>query len=356
MFGAGMLPPKLIEMAEKGSTDKLSFWHHVKPNRDWRKGALGPRGKRWVAIYVCEHDRAVVRESGYHEMPFYAPRWEVDTGQTYGRGPAMTALADARKVNLMEAANLRAGQKAGDPTLLAPDKDAWPLNGVVRPGEVVYGGVDLQGRPLIRPLDNWSGTGLTLEMQQAAIEHIRDAFHWSLMNLAGRTGMTATEIIERQEEKLRLMAPHMGRVQSEFLAPKIARRFHLLWRAGQLPPPPPELAREDVELNVEYLSAAAMAQKSAKGASVVRLLQTVTPLAEIKPEVMDRISGDDALEVLAEAFGTPARVLRSREDAAAIAEARAAQQQAMMALQAGQAAGGIAKDVAQAQAAGGAGG
>lgn len=352
MFGMDALPPKLREKAEKGSTDKVEFYHHVHRNMDWSRGRLGPRGKYWLSTYACEEGCSVVRESGYAEMPFYAPRWEVDTGQTYGRGPGMVALPDTRVLNLMDAANLRAGQSAADPTLLAPDRDVMPLNGVVRPGQVVYGGVDMQGRAMVRPLDRSSGTGLTLEMAQARIEMIKDAFHWSLMQMAGRSGMTATEVIERQEEKLRLMAPNMGRVQGEFLAPKIQRRFFLLWRAGQIPPPPPELAAAGVALQVKYTSAAAMAQKSAEGAAIVRLLADIAPLAEFKPRLMDRIDEDAMVEALAEARGTPARVLRSREAADELSAQRAEQEEAAQAMQAAQAGGGVVKDLAGAAAMG----
>ena len=347
MFGAGRLSPKTVERAEKGQTGEADYWHHVLPNVDWRKGALGPRGKRWLSRYCAEG--LVIREGGYQDMPFYFPRWEVDTGQCYGRGPGMTALPDARGVNLLEDANMRAGQRAADPTLLAPDQDAWALNGVIRPGSVVYGGVNARGEPLVRPLDVLGGTGLTLEMAQAKIEQVRDAFHWSLLNLAGRTGMTATEIMERQEEKLRLMAPHLGRVQGEFLAPKISRRFGLLWSQGQIPPPPAELGREGVELTVTYLSAAAMAQRSAEGVAVRRLVADLAPLAEIKPRVMDRIDDDALVEALHLSLGAPAALLRSREAADALSEARAQQEQAGQALQAAQVGGGVVRDLASAQ-------
>lgn len=347
----GQVPAKVRELAEKGSQEEHWYYHHVKANADYRRGRLGPAGKRWLSIYVCEIEKMVVRRAGYEEMPFHAPRWEVESGQVYGTGPGFIALASARVSHRMQEANLRAGQKAADPTLLAADRRVWKLNGVVRPGHTVYGGVDMQGRPTIRPLDNFSSTGLSLEMQQELKEEIRDAFHYSLMNLAGRTGMTATEVIEIQEEKMRLMAPHMGRIQEEYLAPKIARRFQILYRAGQLPPPPQGIP-EGAGLEVVYTSAAAMAQKSAEGAAVVRILQDIVPLASIDPMAASRlgkrISVDDVLEVLQEARGAPSRVLRSREEADALqqAEAEAAQQQQLL-----EQGPGAMRDLAQAGAA-----
>jgi len=350
LFGPDAVPPKMLERATKGALDRVDFYHHVHLNMDWSRGKLGPRGKRWLSTYACAEGCRVVREGGYAEMPFYAPRWEVDSGQAYGRGPGMVALPDARVLNLMDAANLRAGQKAADPTLLAPERDAWATSGVVRPGEVIYGGVNMKGDPLLRPLDNFSGTGLTLEMAQARVEAIKDAFHWTLMQMVGRSGMTATEVIERQEEKLRLMAPNMGRVQGEFLAPKASRRFAILLREGQIPPPPPEMAREGAALQVKYISAAAMAQRSAEGAAMARIVQDIAPLAELKPRLLDRFDEDAYVELMVEARGAPGRILRSREAADALSQQRAQAEQAAMAMQAAQAAGGVAKDVASAAA------
>lgn len=347
MFGLDAVPGKIADLAAKGSNDKHAYYHHVKRNMDWRRGKLGPRGKRWLSLYACEDGDVLVRRAGYDEMPFHAPRWAVESGHTYGRGPGAVALPSARVNHQMEAANLRAGQKASDPTLLAPDKRTWQLNGQVRPGKVLYGGVDTRGNPLVHRLDNFSSTGLTMEMQRAKVEQIQEAFQWSMLSVANRTGLNQIESIEIQERMLRMSAPNHGRIQEEYLAPKIARRYSLLLRQGQLPPPPDGMP-EGVGLDVEYLSAAAMAQKSAEGAAVVRILNDVAPLAQIDPRYMDRFSPDDIVEVLHEARGVPARILKSREEAAKDAQARQQQQQMQQAMDMAQQGAGALKDAAQA--------
>jgi hypothetical protein len=347
-LGRGELPPKIGELAERGDQGKIVFYHHVRRNDVYRQGLLGTRGKPWVSRYTCEIDGALVREAGYAEMPFFAPRWEVDTGQVYGTGPGFIALASARAHQRMDEATLRAAQRAADPTILAPDRGDWPLNGRIRPGSVIYGAIDTRGNAMLRPLDMTGAVNLTVEEKRAKMEEIKDAFHYTLMNLAGRTGMTATEVLAITEERQRLYAPHMGRVQEEFLAPKIARRFGLLWRAGQLPPPPPEM--QGVDLQVDYQSAAAAAQKSAEGVRALQIVADVAPLAQIDPRYMDRIDPDGLLEVLMDARGAPARMFRSREDADALAQARAEQQQAAQAMAMAQAGAGALKDAAGAQA------
>ena len=342
------LPAKIKDLAEKGDQCKIVFYQHVLKNEDWRRGMLGVKGKAWVSIYTCECDGALIRLSGYNDMPFYAPRWDVDTGHIYGVGPAFVALASGRTHNRMEDAVIRAAQRGADPTILAPDRGDWPLNGKIKPGAVVYGAVDMQGRALLRPLDNVGGVNLTLQERQAKVEEIKDAFYFSLMSLAGRTGMTTTEIMTINEERQRLWAPHQGRVQEEFLAPKIARRFAILWQSGQLPPPPKGL--QGAGLQVRYLSAAAAAQRSTEGNAALRLLQDIGPLAQLKPRLLDRIDEDGMLEVLADARGAPGRMLRSREQADQLQVAREQQQQMAQMAQMAQAGAGAMKDAAGAEA------
>jgi hypothetical protein len=108
----------------------------------------------------------------------------------------------------MEETTLKRAEFEADPVMLAPDREDWPLNGKVRPGGVLYGGTNMQGNPVVRPLEMGRSFSLTLQEKQQKMEEIRDAFHYSLMNLAGRTGMTATEVMAITEERQRLWAPH----------------------------------------------------------------------------------------------------------------------------------------------------
>jgi hypothetical protein len=344
LFGAAAVPAKVLELAQKNSNDKHAYFHHVKRNHDWMPRALGPRGKAWQSIYACQVGDSLLRQRGYDEMPFFAPRWEVESGFVYGTGPGYIALPSARMNQQMDAATLRAAQRAADPTILAPDRDTWPINGQVRPGAVVFGGVNPRGEAMLRPFDVVGNINLTFAEKQAKIDEIRDAFNYTLMNLAGRTGMTATEVMTINEERLRLWAPHMGRVQEEYLAPKIERRFSLLWRNGQIPPPPE--GAEGVALQVDYQSAAAMAQKSTEGNSALRLIEDLAPLIGIKPRIADRLDDDGLVEVLHAARGAPSRLLRSREQADDIAQMRAQQQQEAQAMQMAQAGAGALRDVA----------
>ncbi len=353
-MGYENLPPKLQEKAQARSQDKHAFFQHVGRNREYEARALGPNGRRYFSRICTEVENALIRTRGYDEMPFRTPRWDVDTGQTYGYGPGSVALPDGRIATRMDDAVIRSAQFNADPVKLAPDREVWPHTGVWRPGSTIYGAVNAQGNAMIRTIEKSPGVGLTQEQYAQRIENVKDAFFSNLMQLAGRSGMSATEVIERQEEKLRLMAPNIGRIQDEYLSPKIARRFQLLWRAGQIPPPPE--GAKGRPMNIVYQSGASMAQKSAEGAALSRLLQDVTPLVQMDPEgkgrrILDRINADDMLEAFQEARGADPRVLRSRQDADQAAEARQPQQDLAAGIDLAQGGARALRDVAAAEAA-----
>lgn len=347
-FGARNLPPKIVELAEKGSQDLIAFLHHVGRRQDFRKGGIGGRGKRWFSRHVVEAEGWLISDRGYDEMPFHLARWEVESGHTWGTGPGHIALASVRTHNRMTEATLRAAQRAADPTLLAPDRDAFPLRGQFRPGHMVYGGVSPRGEPMVLPMTSTGQIGLTLEEKAGVVREFEDAFYKSILHLHARTGLSPMEVAQNEAERTRLWAPNMGRVQDEYLAPKIARRFRMLWRAGQIPPPP-EVGNQvgEVPLQVEYLSAAAMARRADERMRIVQLAHDLAPLAQVDPRYMDRFSPDDVTEALHLSLGAPHQILRSREDADKLAAARAEAQQAQQMMAMAQQGAAAARDLGQ---------
>ncbi len=346
--GRGTMPPKLFDLAEKGDQTKIAFYHHVFNNEDWRPGRIGAGSKPWKSVYVCDEGCWLISERGYEEMPYYVPRWDVDSGHTVGTGPGFIALASARVVQQMEAATIRGAQYASDPTLLAPTREDWPLNGHIRPGAMVYGGMDIRGNQMVRPLQIAGGVGLTDAEKKAKLEEVKEAFHYALMTVQGRTGLTPQETLIIEEAKMRNWAPHSDRIMEEYAARKVERRFRMLWRAGQIPPPPKE--SEGLPLGMRYQSAASMAMKAREGMAIVQFLGNLAPLAQTDPRYLQRLDPDAVIEALHEASPSlPARMLRSRDEADAIGEAKAQQmQQQQMLEQAGPLAGAV-KDAAQAE-------
>jgi hypothetical protein len=324
-------PDLVMKMLRVGETQqRFTILHAVLPNEVYEPGRLGAQGKPWASVHVLQDGEKVLRRGGFDEFPFMVARWGTLSGYAYGDSPAMLALPDAKQLQVMERTLAVAAEKAADPPLLASDEDAFSTVRVV-PGGITFGGLGPGGEPLIRPLQTGANFQLDAALAQQKREQIKDAFFGSLLMMVPTPGATATEILARQEEKIRLLGPHLGRVQSEFLDPLIARVFRIMQRAGALPPPPEELLG-DPRFSVSYVSPLARAQRSVRAASIVRSLNQVLPLAQVDPSIVDNIDMDAVVRQVFEAEGAPADVLRDPRDVAAKRQQRdqAAQQQALV--------------------------
>lgn len=289
----------------------VAFLHAVRPVGEigGKAGAvLAARGFRFASTYLAVEERRVVAAGGYHEMPYMVPRWSKDAGEVYGRSPGWNALADQKMLNEMSRTVLKAAQKAVDPPLLVAD------DGVLMP---------------LRPLPAPQRLDIGLEMMEQRREAVRAAFHHALLQMFRDPRMTATQVLQMVQEMQRLLGPMLARQQAELLEPMIERVFAILSRARLLPPPPPALAGR--RLAVDYVSPIARAQKSGDAQAVLRTLEAAAALSAIDPAAGDLIDADAGLRVIAEANGTPARVLR---DADAVALLRAARVAGEVAVQA----------------------
>ena len=133
--------------------------------------------------------------------------------------------------------------------------------------------------------------------------------------------MTATEVQERVAEKMVMLGPVIGRLQSEMLDPIITRTFGILLRNNVLLQPPPAL--EGKELVVEYVSPLALAQRREAVTSVSSLLQLVAGMAQYIPEVIDKIDGDKVIDESAEIFGISPEIIRDGKQVGEIRQQRA---------------------------------
>ena len=158
--------------------------------------------------------------------------------------------------------------------------------------------------------------------------------------------MTATEVEVRQEEKMAMLGPVIERFQNEALDPLIDRTFEKCLEFGVLPPPPPELY--GVNLEVEYVSVLAQAQKAINSVSTDRFIMSISQVAQFKPEVLDKLDGDAIVDEYHGNYGVSPKLLLTDEEVAALREQRAQQQQMMQqqaAIESGATAAKAAKDM-----------
>ncbi len=128
-----------------------------------------------------------------------------------------------------------------------------------------------------------------------------------------------------------LLDPLIDRVFGMMLEQSVPRWTGLLPGNPMLPPPPQELAGMD--LNVEYVSILAQAQKALGVAGIERAVSFAGNLAGIQPDIVDKIDFDQAVDEYTAMLGVPPTMIRSDEDVAALRQQRAQAQQQQQAME-----------------------
>jgi len=337
--------------------EKVKLVHCVRPNKQRERGNPGPEGKAFESLEISVDDHQIVDRGGFEEMPYLWTRYMVNPSETYGRGPAGLALPDIQTLNEMQKTFLRAGHKVVDPPLLAAsDKQLGRGSKKIRlgPGKVTWGGLDHEGRDMIKPLVTGARLDITEAMQDTLRENVEDVFlvkFWDML-LSEKRQMTATEVIERAKEKGQMLAPVISRQQSEFLGPLVTREIGMAQRQGLLPPLPPELVEADGEYTIEYESDATRMQRADEVSAFTRWQEVMIPVTAQDPGYFGRVLDlDEVGEHYGHDLGVPSKLFRSEEEREAMAaqEAQAAEAAQMAAEMPGVAKG--LRDVSEIQAA-----
>lgn len=130
-----------------------------------------------------------------------------------------------------------------------------------------------------------------------------------------------------------MLGPVLERLHNELLDPLIAMTFQRCLEAGILPPAPEEL--DNIELQVEFVSMLAQAQRAVSVNATDRLLGHIGMLAQAKPEATDKFDADKSIERYADQLGVDPDLIVSDENVALVrqnraqAQAAAAQAEAM---------------------------
>jgi hypothetical protein len=287
----------------------------------------------------------MLRESGFKSSPIMVPRWDVNGENVYGSGPGSVALGDTKALQLMEKRKAQMLEKGVNPPMGAPGSLRGQRASIL-PGDITYVDQNAVGQgfaPLYQIDASWYGA-LRAEIM-AHEERINTAFFVDLFLMISSMDdvRTATEIAARKEEKMLMLGPVLERMNDELLDPLIDRVFSLMMEqsaprwAGllpgnpMLPPPPKELAGMD--LNVEYVSILAQAQKALGVSGIERAIGFAGNLAGIQPDIIDKIDFDQAVDEYTAMLGVPPTIVRSDQDVAQMRQSRAQAQQQQAAME-----------------------
>ena len=309
------------------AANNLSAWFDVwmliekNPNYDPEKMELG--NFPWRSFYFEASSDKFLKVSGYYEVPFLMPRWNVVANAVYGTGPGHDALGNAMQLQKLERIDLRLLDNRANPPLVVPTSVAQ-VNRL--PGEItqVADGSQAQITPLFADTGSREDINQKIQLKQ---QQIQSAFFndlFTMLTVQDNPQMTAREVAERHEEKLLMLAPVLEQMHNEVLAPLTQRTFGILNRNGVLPPTPEGV--DPSTIKVEFVSLLAQAQQMVAVPAIEKTMQFIGNLAGLVPDIVDNIDFDKALREHASMNGAPEIILRDAGDVEDMRQQRAEQQ------------------------------
>lgn len=298
------------------------------------------------------NEDAFLRESGFKEFPALCPRWAVAGGDIYGNSPAMEALGDIKQLQHEQLRKAQGIDYQTKPPLQAPSSMKNQAVNTL-PGGVSYVDASSPTGGIRAAWEVNLNLNYLLEDIRDVRERIKGSFYADLfLMLANGTNsaMTATEVAERHEEKLLMLGPVLERMHNEILDPLIESTFARMVEANIVPPPPQEL--QGMELNVEFVSMLAQAQRAIATNGVDRFVGNLGAVAQFKPGVLDKFDEDRWADAYADMLGVDPELIVPGDKVALIRQARAEAAQAQAQAEQVAQSAAAAKDLAAADTSG----
>ena len=343
LFGDS-LPKQVIDDTGHFPNKEHFFLHWVIPNDDVEPFALDYRGMSYSSFYISMTESKLLSEGGFNTFPYAVSRYEQTPEEAYGRSIAMDVLPEQKTLNEQKKTLLKQGHLATDPVILTHDDGILDIYDGT-PGSLIPGGVSKDGKLLVHPMPTGQ-ISLAAEMMEEERRVINDAFLITLFQILVETPQaTATEVMERAREKGILLAPSVGRQQSEYLGPLIEREIDILSRQNRLPSQPQIIKEAQGEFEIVYESPLNRTQRAEWAAGAMRTVELALQLATQTSDLshLDHFNFDVMIPAVSDINGTPSTWLNDKKQIQAIRQQRSQMQQQQQMIEAAPAVAGLAK-------------
>lgn len=299
-------------------TETVDMLWAIEPRRKGQQG-YGKLAKNlpWRSCHMERKKKHIVRESGYHEFPCAVPRWRLIPGTPYATGLGSNALPDVKTLNDIVKMELMSLDIAVAGMWKAVD------DGVLNPKTVRVGPrkiVMMASLDSMAPLETGADFNVSFSKAERLQNAIRRVFMADLLTPVGGPVRSATEVAQNMNQIRQLMAPILGRLQSEFLQVLVERCFNIAYRAGalvaKLGPVPEGLLGRDY--TVKYISPLARSQKMEEVNAIDGFIAALIAAAGGTGDqsILDTIKMDEAMYEKGLAQGVPAKLLRGPDQLA----------------------------------------
>lgn len=340
--------------------DNICIVHCICPR--YGKGERIPEGKEGVlfmpfaSIHYEESTGKIIEEGGFEEFPVPVCRLIKLAGWTYGWSSALAALPDIIELNAFWEAMSEAAEKGVRPPMGVYNDSV--VNGTLNTGsdEVTVFQVDgRQGNQLpvfpIQSVGDFRGLREVIEAKTEAVK--TNFFVDRLMDFNNEARMTAAEVAARGDLRYKSLGAIFGRQESEMLVPVIERTHNILFTKGLLGigvDTQEALEKESMSLKywripqviveailngqsyfqIVFRNSVTAMKNSEEVGGIITLAQTTGSLAQIDPQVLDKLHVDNMVGRLRKLLGTHPSLERAQKEVEAI-RANRQQVQAQMA-------------------------
>ena len=242
-----ILPNAVFHATTISAAEVLSRYPTWIPTNDLRKkiehdpdmplrmiqSLVGQQFTAWLDI-GGDIENNIVATGTFETNPYLIFRWSVCSGELYGRSPILRALPDIKTANKVVELVLKNATIAVSGIWQADDDGVINLQNInLTPGAIIPKAVGSSG---LTPLHS----GADFDVSQIILNDLRDRIRHTL--LADRLGlmsdreMTATEVLARNADMMRVLGSTYGRLLHEFIRPLCERGLQILSRRGIIEP------------------------------------------------------------------------------------------------------------------------
>jgi len=330
-----VVPNRIMEMYDKGDIGKMETTAQlIVPRHDRYDGKMdGPNKPIASKYWLRDDDRDMTKQrlldnTGYSVNPISASRWNVNGYEVYGTSPAMEALPDVKELMAKRREYTELLKRMNRPPMNA-HSDLRNSKFSLMPSAVNFMADPTKGLiPAYQTTPQLGPLADDIQQSKDAVWSAMYADLFMMISQLDRRQITATEIDERREEKLIALGPVLERLHFEKLKPLVERLFNRVTSSGVLGPPPEELS--DVDVDVDFVSMLAQAQKAVATGGMERFAGYVGNLVAVDQNAIDKFDIDQSIDEYADMLGVPPSVVRSDDEVSAMREQRAEAQRVAM--------------------------
>lgn len=272
--------------------------HVVMPNPNFDTTKAWAKNKKYISVYYEKDstENKFLSESGFDKFPYVVFESETNGEDVYPSDcPGINALPDVKQLFEMIKEYAKAIKKIVSPPLKGPAK--YKDRTISTLPEAYTPDTD-EGGEGVRPVHEVNPRILELSqqietMKNTVKEHFYNDLFAMILNTAER-GRTATEVNELKEEKMVLVSPLLEQIHTG-LDLIHCWCFEEFLRVDILPEPPEQI--QGGELEIEFVSTLAQAQKVQKIASMERFSTFTINLANtLDPMLRGKINGSKMID------------------------------------------------------------